>query len=78
MGVGLVFFIGGCGGVVVMLGFMIKRVNLKSVKDCWWWFVNGCWIMGGVISLGLGVDYLVRYYFEDEKVVEKEEQQVNV
>ncbi|KAK4133257.1 4-hydroxybenzoate polyprenyl transferase [Trichocladium antarcticum] len=60
-GAGPVFFIGGCGGALVTLGIMIKRVNLKSVKNCWWWFVNGCWITGGVISLGLGADYLVRY-----------------
>ncbi|KAK4667009.1 Para-hydroxybenzoate--polyprenyltransferase, mitochondrial precursor (PHB:polyprenyltransferase) [Podospora pseudopauciseta] len=73
-GAGPAFFIGGCGGAAATLGFMIKRVNLKSVKDCWWWFVNGCWITGGAISLGLGADYLVRYYSEEEKAVEKEEQ----
>ncbi|KAJ4306830.1 Para-hydroxybenzoate--polyprenyltransferase, mitochondrial precursor (PHB:polyprenyltransferase) [Collariella sp. IMI 366227] len=42
-------------------------VNLKNVKDCWWWFVNGCWITGGVVSLGLGADYLVKYLEQDEK-----------
>ncbi|KAB5585292.1 UbiA prenyltransferase family-domain-containing protein [Coniochaeta sp. 2T2.1] len=70
-GAGPVFFVGGCGGAAVALGVMIKRVNLKSVKDCWWWFVNGCWITGGVVSLGLGADYLVRYYGgeEEHKVV---------
>ncbi|KAK4178696.1 putative para-hydroxybenzoate--polyprenyltransferase mitochondrial precursor [Triangularia setosa] len=71
-GAGPVFFIGGCGGAAVTLGVMIKRVNLKSVKDCWWWFVNGCWITGGAISLGLGTDYLIRYYSETK--VEKEDQ----
>ena len=60
-GAGPVFFIGSCGGALVTLGVMIKRVNLKSVKDCWWWFVNGCWITGGVITAGLAADYLVRY-----------------
>ena len=60
-GAGPVFFVGSCGGALVALGVMIRRVNLKSVKDCWWWFVNGCWITGGVISLGLGADYVVRY-----------------
>ena len=59
-GAGPAFFIGSCGGAAVALGVMIKRVNLKSVKDCWWWFVNGCWITGGVISLGLAADYIVR------------------
>ncbi|OTA53342.1 para-hydroxybenzoate-polyprenyltransferase [Hypoxylon sp. EC38] len=65
-GAGPAFFIGSCGGAALTLGWMIKRVNLKSVKDCWWWFVNGCWITGGVISLGLGVDYLIRYVQDDK------------
>ncbi|KXH53244.1 4-hydroxybenzoate polyprenyl transferase [Colletotrichum salicis] len=60
-GAGPAFFIGSVGGAAVTLGVMIKRVNLKSVKDCWWWFINGCWITGGVISLGLAADYTVRY-----------------
>lgn len=59
-GAGPAFFIGSCGGAAVTLGIMIRKVNLKNVKDCWWWFVNGCWITGGSISLGLGVDYLLR------------------
>ncbi|KAI5456282.1 4-hydroxybenzoate polyprenyl transferase [Mariannaea sp. PMI_226] len=59
-GAGPAFFIGSCGGALVTLGYMIKRVNLKSVKDCWWWFVNGCWITGGVISIGLAADYAVK------------------
>ena len=60
-GAGPAFFIGSCGGALLSLGIMIKRVNLKSVKDCWWWFVNGCWVTGGVVSLGLAADYTVRY-----------------
>ncbi|KAK0639226.1 UbiA prenyltransferase family-domain-containing protein [Cercophora newfieldiana] len=69
-GAGPAFFIGSCGGALVMLGVMIKRVNLKSVKDCWWWFVNGCWLTGGVVSLGLGADYLVKYVQRDDKAEE--------
>lgn len=60
-GAGPLFFLGSCGGALMTLGFMIKRVNLKSVKDCWWWFVNGCWITGGVISIGMAADYAFRY-----------------
>lgn len=67
VGAGPAFFIGSCGGAALTLGIMIKRVNLKSVKDCWWWFVNGCWITGGVISAGLGADYLIRYYNGEEE-----------
>ncbi|KEY69503.1 hypothetical protein S7711_02040 [Stachybotrys chartarum IBT 7711] len=74
-GAGPVFFLGSCGGALVTLGIMIRRVNLKNVKDCWWWFVNGCWITGGVISLGLAGDYAVRYIEEpqtaDVRKVEK-------
>lgn len=64
-GAGPAFFIGSCGGALLTLGIMIKRVNLKSVKDCWWWFVNGCLLTGGVISLGLAADYAIRYSKED-------------
>lgn len=69
-GAGPLFFVGSCGGAALTLGYMINRVNLKSVKNCWWWFVNGCWITGGVISAGLGADYLVRY-LEDESKEER-------
>jgi len=60
-GAGPVFFVGSCGGAAVTLAIMIRKVNLKSVKDCWWWFVNGCWLTGSVISAGLGAEYLVQY-----------------
>ncbi|KAH8677698.1 UbiA prenyltransferase family-domain-containing protein [Xylariales sp. PMI_506] len=71
-GAGPLFFVGSCGGAALTLGWMIRRVNLKSVQDCWWWFVNGCWITGGVISLGLGADYLAKYLESDEKGAEAE------
>ncbi|KAK6825817.1 hypothetical protein PG987_013311 [Apiospora arundinis] len=60
-GAGPAFFIGGCGGAALTLGYMIRKVNLKNVKDCWWWFVNGCWITGGAITVGLGADYVIQY-----------------
>jgi 4-hydroxybenzoate polyprenyltransferase len=69
-GAGPAFFVGSCGGAAVTLAVMIKRVNLKSVKDCWWWFVNGALLTGGVISAGLGADYLIRYTKEDDERVE--------
>jgi 4-hydroxybenzoate polyprenyltransferase len=59
-GAGPVFFIGSCGGAAVTLATMTWRVRLKEVKNCWWWFKNGCWWTGGAISLGLLGDYLVR------------------
>ncbi|KAL2112581.1 hypothetical protein VUR80DRAFT_7194 [Thermomyces stellatus] len=60
-GAGPLFFIGSCGGALATLGIMIRKVNLKNAKDCWWWFVNGCWITGGTISLGLAADYFAQY-----------------
>ncbi|ODA84225.1 hypothetical protein RJ55_02743 [Drechmeria coniospora] len=59
-GAGPAFFVGSCGGAMVSLGIMIKKVNLGSETDCWWWFVKGCWITGGTISFGLAADYLIR------------------
>ncbi|KOS22804.1 4-hydroxybenzoate polyprenyltransferase [Escovopsis weberi] len=59
-GAGPAFFIGSCGGGLLTLAAMIHKVNLKNAKNCWWWFQNGCWITGGVISAGLAVDYLSR------------------
>jgi len=59
-GAGPIFFIGSCGGAALTLATMIRRVNLQDVKDCWWWFKNGAWLTGGVISFGLLGDYLHR------------------
>lgn len=69
-GSGPAFFVGSCGGAVVTLGYMIRKVDLRSVKDCWWWFVNGCWITGGVISGGLAVDYAFRYTQDEPEKAE--------
>jgi len=65
-GAGPAFFVGSCGGAAVTLAIMIKKVNLKSVQDCWWWFVNGCLLTGGVISAGMGADYMIQYSHRDE------------
>jgi 4-hydroxybenzoate polyprenyltransferase len=65
-GAGPVFFVGSCGGAAITLAVMVKKVNLKSVKDCWWWFVNGCWLTGGVVSVGLFGEYLVQYLQQEE------------
>lgn len=59
-GAGPAFFIGSCGGAALTLGIMIRKVNLKNVKNCWWWFSNGCWFTGVGIGFGLAVDYLLR------------------
>ncbi len=57
-GAGPMFYIGSCGGAAATLAIMIRRVNLKDVGNCWWWFRYGCWFTGGAITFGLAGDYL--------------------
>ncbi|KAI9794786.1 MAG: Para-hydroxybenzoate--polyprenyltransferase, mitochondrial precursor (PHB:polyprenyltransferase) [Peltula sp. TS41687] len=59
-GSGPVFFVVGCGSAVASLGVMIRRVQLGSVRDCWWWFRYGCLLTGGGIACGLAGDYVAR------------------
>jgi 4-hydroxybenzoate polyprenyltransferase len=69
-GLGPVFFVGSIGGAALTLGTMIRRVNLKDPKDCWWWFLKGAWFTGGAISLGLAGEYvthLLGWYDESEE-----------
>lgn len=61
VGAGPVFYLGSCGSAIATLGYMIWRVQLESVADCWWWFRNGCWFTGGGIAAGLFGDYLAQY-----------------
>lgn len=70
-GAGPIFLVGGCGSAALSLAIMIWRVQLKSVRNCWWWFKNGCLLTGGGITLGLFAEYLAQYlglYKEDTKV----------
>ena len=70
VGAGPVFFGVSCGGAAVSLGLMVRRVKLEDVRDCWWWFRNGCWFTGGVIGVGLAGEYAVRlggWYWDGEK-----------
>lgn len=66
-GAGPVFFFGSCGGATATLAMMIYRVRLKEVRNCWWWFKNGCWFTGGSIAAGLFGDYLVKRFSEKTK-----------
>ncbi|KAK5032087.1 Para-hydroxybenzoate--polyprenyltransferase, mitochondrial precursor (PHB:polyprenyltransferase) [Exophiala sideris] len=66
-GAGPIFFVGSCGGAALTLATMIRRVNLKDVRDCWWWFKNGALLTGGVISFGLFGDYLHRRMREESR-----------
>lgn len=58
IGAGPIYFAGVCGGAASTLGYMIQKVNLHSVEDCWVWFKKGAWFTGGAISLGLFAEYL--------------------
>jgi len=58
IGAGPLFYGGVCGGAAATLGYMIKRVDLSSVADCWAWFKKGAWFTGGAISLGLAGEYI--------------------
>lgn len=60
-GAGPVFFAGSCGGAAIMLGYIVRKVNLRSVRDCAKWFRKGAWLTGGVISAGMFGDYLYRH-----------------
>ncbi|KAL3456817.1 4-hydroxybenzoate polyprenyl transferase [Aspergillus heterothallicus] len=46
-GVGPLFFAGSCGTAALTLAVMIWKVQLKSTRNCWWWFKNGCLLTGG-------------------------------
>lgn len=69
VGAGPLFYIGSCGGAALTTGYMIWRVRLKSIEDCWWWFRHGCWYTGGAITLGLAAEYVVRYMDEEVDAV---------
>lgn len=61
-GAGPIFFIGSCGSAILSLGVMIWKVQLNSVRSCWWWFKNGCLLTGGGISLGMFCEYLAQSF----------------
>jgi 4-hydroxybenzoate polyprenyltransferase len=61
IGAGPVFYAGTCGGAAATLGYMIWKVDLGNVKDCWAWFNIGAWFTGGAIALGLAGEYAMQY-----------------
>lgn len=52
IGAGPLYFAGSCFGVGLSLGVMIWKVDLKQPNECWWWFSNGTWLVGGNIVAG--------------------------
>lgn len=52
IGAGTLYYAGSCLGVAVSLGMMIWKVDLRQPSECWWWFSNGTWFVGGSILIG--------------------------
>lgn len=58
-GCGPIFYVVSCGGAAGGLGYMIRKANLKDVKECWAWFKWCAWVVGGVaVGGGLFGEYL--------------------
>lgn len=62
VGAGPVFLVGTCGGATATLGYMLWKVDLRSVNDCWKWFKRSAWFTGGAISTGLAGEWAYRYF----------------
>lgn len=45
-GCGPVFYLVSCGGAAGSLAYMIRKVNLKDVKECWYYFKWCAWAVG--------------------------------
>jgi 4-hydroxybenzoate polyprenyltransferase len=67
IGAGPVYFVGAVGGAASTVGWMIWKVKLNNVVDCWAWFRKGAWFTGGAISAGLAGEYMVQYLGQDEQ-----------
>ena len=63
---GPLFYLGSCGSAVATLGFMIFKVKLDEITDCWWWFKNGALFTGGGIAAGIFGEYLLQEYRSTE------------
>ena len=57
------YFGSTCLGTTLILGTMIRSVNLNDPKDCIWWFKNGCFSTGVTIASGFLIEYVVRTIF---------------
>ena len=64
LGAGPVFYGGAVAGTAALLTTMIRRVDLKVPRNCWWWFTWGALFTGGAIGSGCIGDYLVKWEHE--------------
>ena len=56
------YFLASCGGSVVVLGSMIRRIDLGDEKACGWWFWHGIWQEGGSMTAGLVAELVTRMF----------------
>lgn len=61
IGAGPTFYVGTLGSAAATIGYMIWKVDLSNVSDCWLWFKRGAWLAGGAVSLGLLGEYAMQY-----------------
>ena len=57
---GYTYYAGTCGGTIITLGIMLRRLDVESPANCLWWFKYGCWITGGAVASGLVGEYVTR------------------
>ena len=60
LGVGMDFYLAGCGGSAVGLCCMIWRIDLTRPAECAWWFQYGTLAVGSCMLWGLIGDYVAR------------------
>ena len=60
IGATALYFISTCLATTLILGTMVKSVNLNDPKDCIWWFKKGCFYTGVTISSGFIGEYILR------------------
>ena len=60
IGASAAYFLIACFGTASALALMINRVDLNDPKDCLWWFKNGCFNTGIVLSGGFIGEYVSR------------------
>ncbi|KAI4864003.1 UbiA prenyltransferase family-domain-containing protein [Hypoxylon rubiginosum] len=53
------FYIFGVLGSLLSLAAMVMLVDLADPTSCWWWFRNGFWLTGSLISVGLFLEYML-------------------
>ena len=59
------YFGSTCLGTTLILGKMIRSVDLHDPKDCIWWFRNGSFITGATIGSGFIIEYVFRLMTRD-------------